>query len=133
MSQAMREAASGRRVRVTRDRALRAAVALADEAGLESLTMRSLARELGVVPMALTSTWRTRMISSRGWWTSSSGRPADLAGRDSQTLVSKERDPRNRRYRSVELTSAGRQAWQRRCATATWTCLPPSPSRSATP
>jgi AcrR family transcriptional regulator len=53
MSQAVREEASGRRVRVTRDRALRAAVALADEAGLESLTMRSLAQELGVVPMAL--------------------------------------------------------------------------------
>ena len=42
-----------RRARVNRDRALRAAVALADEAGLESLTMRSLAHELGVVPMAL--------------------------------------------------------------------------------
>jgi AcrR family transcriptional regulator len=41
------------RARVNRDRALRAAVALADEAGLESLTMRSLAHELGVVPMAL--------------------------------------------------------------------------------
>src|SRR4051794_24643930 len=53
MSQSVREAASGRRTRVTRDRALRAAVALADEGGLESLTMRSLAQELGVVPMAL--------------------------------------------------------------------------------
>src|SRR3954462_447601 len=53
MSQSVREAASGRRARVTRDRALRAAVALADEAGLESLTMRSLAQKLGVVPMAL--------------------------------------------------------------------------------
>jgi AcrR family transcriptional regulator len=53
MSRPIREAASGRRVRVSRDRALRAAVALADEAGLESLTMRSLAQELGVVPMAL--------------------------------------------------------------------------------
>src|SRR3954453_6864358 len=53
MSQSVREAASGRRARVTRDRALRAAVALADEGGLESLTMRSLAQELGVVPMAL--------------------------------------------------------------------------------
>src|SRR4051812_46018008 len=53
MSQAVRDAPSGRRARVNRDRALRAAVALADEAGLESLTMRSLAHELGVVPMAL--------------------------------------------------------------------------------
>ena|GEM_PF-984621 len=32
---------------------LRAAVALADDAGIESLTMRELAMELGVVPMAL--------------------------------------------------------------------------------
>jgi AcrR family transcriptional regulator len=53
ISQTVRVPASGRRVRVNRDRALRAAVALADEAGLESLTMRSLAQELGVVPMAL--------------------------------------------------------------------------------
>src|SRR3954464_6079685 len=53
MSQSVREAASGRRARVSRDRALHAAVALADEGGLESLTMRSLAQELGVVPMAL--------------------------------------------------------------------------------
>jgi AcrR family transcriptional regulator len=53
MSQAVRDAPGARRARVNRDRALRAAVALADEAGLESLTMRSLAHELGVVPMAL--------------------------------------------------------------------------------
>jgi AcrR family transcriptional regulator len=53
MSQAIREPAGGRRIPVTRDRALRAAVALADEAGLEALTMRSLAQGLGVVPMAL--------------------------------------------------------------------------------
>ena len=32
---------------------LRAAVALADNGGIESLTMRKLAMELGVVPMAL--------------------------------------------------------------------------------
>jgi AcrR family transcriptional regulator len=32
---------------------LRAAIALADEAGIESLSMRKLAEELGVVPMAL--------------------------------------------------------------------------------
>lgn len=44
---------SGARVRLNRDRALRTAVALADEAGLESLTMRKLAQELDVVPMAL--------------------------------------------------------------------------------
>lgn len=43
---------AGRRPPLSRDRVLRAAVALADEAGLESLSMRSLARQLGVVPMA---------------------------------------------------------------------------------
>jgi AcrR family transcriptional regulator len=38
---------------LTRERVLRAAVALADRAGVESLSMRNLAQELGVVPMAL--------------------------------------------------------------------------------
>ena len=38
---------------LSRERILRAAVALADEAGVESLSMRKLAHELGVVPMAL--------------------------------------------------------------------------------
>ena len=42
-----------RRVPLTRDRVLHAAVALADVAGIESLSMRKLAEELGVVPMAL--------------------------------------------------------------------------------
>ncbi|MEV0733223.1 TetR/AcrR family transcriptional regulator C-terminal domain-containing protein [Polymorphospora sp. NPDC050346] len=42
-----------RRTPLSRDRVLRAAVALADEAGIESLSMRNLAQELGVVPMAL--------------------------------------------------------------------------------
>ncbi|SNT43586.1 regulatory protein, tetR family [Asanoa hainanensis] len=42
-----------RRTPLSRDRVLRAAVALADEAGIESLSMRKLAQELGVVPMAL--------------------------------------------------------------------------------
>ena len=42
-----------RRVRLSRDRVLGAAVALADTAGIESLSMRKLAQELGVVPMAL--------------------------------------------------------------------------------
>ena len=41
------------RRRLNRDRVLRAAVALADEAGIETLSMRSLAQRLGVVPMAL--------------------------------------------------------------------------------
>jgi AcrR family transcriptional regulator len=38
---------------LSRERVLRAAVALADQGGVESLSMRRLARELGVVPMAL--------------------------------------------------------------------------------
>jgi AcrR family transcriptional regulator len=42
-----------RRTPLNRDRVLRAAVALADRAGNEALSMRSLAHELDVVPMAL--------------------------------------------------------------------------------
>ena len=42
-----------RRVQLSRDRVLRAAVALADNVGIEALSMRNLAEELGVVPMAL--------------------------------------------------------------------------------
>ena len=42
-----------RRVQLSRDRVLRTAVALADRGGLESLSMRTLAEELDVVPMAL--------------------------------------------------------------------------------
>jgi AcrR family transcriptional regulator len=38
---------------LTRDRVLRAAVALADDRGLEELTMRSLAKDLGVEAMSL--------------------------------------------------------------------------------
>jgi AcrR family transcriptional regulator len=38
---------------LTKERVLRAAVALADQGGVESLSMRNLAQELGVVPMAL--------------------------------------------------------------------------------
>ncbi|MCB2176895.1 MAG: TetR/AcrR family transcriptional regulator C-terminal domain-containing protein [Actinomycetales bacterium] len=44
---------TGRRPRLNRDRVLHAAVALADEVGLEALSMRRLAAELDVVPMAL--------------------------------------------------------------------------------
>jgi AcrR family transcriptional regulator len=44
---------AGRRLPLSRDRVLRAAVALADATGIESLNMRGLAHELGVVPMAL--------------------------------------------------------------------------------
>jgi AcrR family transcriptional regulator len=42
-----------RRAPLTRERVLQAAMALADEAGIESLTMRRLGEELGVGPMAL--------------------------------------------------------------------------------
>jgi AcrR family transcriptional regulator len=41
------------RVRLNRDRVLRAAIALADAAGIESLTMRKLGEELGVEAMSL--------------------------------------------------------------------------------
>ena len=41
------------RAPLTRDRILRAAVALADEGGVESISMRKIAEELDVVPMAL--------------------------------------------------------------------------------
>ncbi|OEJ37469.1 TetR family transcriptional regulator [Streptomyces agglomeratus] len=47
------QAEAARRPPLSRDRVLRAAIALADEAGIESLSMRKLAQELGVVPMAL--------------------------------------------------------------------------------
>src|ERR671924_638725 len=47
------QADAARRAPLSRDRVLRAAVALADHAGIEALSMRSLAQELNVVPMAL--------------------------------------------------------------------------------
>ncbi|MEV7176981.1 TetR/AcrR family transcriptional regulator C-terminal domain-containing protein [Kitasatospora sp. NPDC093679] len=48
-----RQADGGRRTPLSRDRVLRTAVALADRSGIDALSMRSLAQELGVVPMAL--------------------------------------------------------------------------------
>ncbi|MGY1594510.1 TetR/AcrR family transcriptional regulator [Geodermatophilus sp. SYSU D00708] len=42
-----------RREPLSRDRVLRAAVALADEVGIAAVSMRRLAQQLGVVPMAL--------------------------------------------------------------------------------
>ncbi len=44
---------AARRERLNRERVLHAAVALADEAGIAAVSMRRLAQELGVVPMAL--------------------------------------------------------------------------------
>ncbi|MFC9324614.1 TetR/AcrR family transcriptional regulator C-terminal domain-containing protein [Kitasatospora sp. NPDC057015] len=49
----VQQAEAARRAPLSRDRVLRAAVALADETGIEALSMRRLAQELGVVPMAL--------------------------------------------------------------------------------
>ncbi|MBP2216921.1 TetR family transcriptional regulator [Arthrobacter sp. CAN_C5] len=42
-----------RRIRLSRDRVLEAAIALADEGGIERLTMRRLGEELGVEAMSL--------------------------------------------------------------------------------
>jgi AcrR family transcriptional regulator len=51
---AMRAVAkAGSRRRLSRERVLRAAITHADAGGLEALTMRTLAEELGVAPMAL--------------------------------------------------------------------------------
>jgi AcrR family transcriptional regulator len=47
------EVSAKRRVHLTRDRVLRAAMQLADKGGIESLTMRSLAQKLGVEAMTL--------------------------------------------------------------------------------
>src|SRR6187399_3364854 len=49
----MPAAAVKRRTPLTRDRVLRAAIALADETGLEALTMRKLGQQLGVEAMSL--------------------------------------------------------------------------------
>ncbi|MFJ9518541.1 TetR/AcrR family transcriptional regulator [Kitasatospora sp. NPDC101801] len=48
-----RQPEAARRAPLSRDRVLRAAVALADAIGIDALSMRRLAQELGVVPMAL--------------------------------------------------------------------------------
>lgn len=47
------EATHTQRIPLNRDRVLRAAVALADATGIDALSMRRLAQELDVVPMAL--------------------------------------------------------------------------------
>src|SRR5256885_6051204 len=44
---------SGPRVPLSRERVLRAAITLADEGGIEALSMRKLAKELGVEAMSL--------------------------------------------------------------------------------
>lgn len=52
MSESIREV-RGERVRLSRQRVLRGAVAVADAGGIGALTIRSLARELGVKPMSV--------------------------------------------------------------------------------
>jgi len=47
------EASARPRAPLSRERILRTAVALANEGGVESLSMRRIAQELGVVPIAL--------------------------------------------------------------------------------
>jgi AcrR family transcriptional regulator len=47
------DSSAERRIPLTRERVLRAAVALADKSGIESLTMRVLGQELGVEAMSL--------------------------------------------------------------------------------
>jgi AcrR family transcriptional regulator len=47
------QVAAAPRARLTRERVLRAAVALADKGGIEAVTMRRLAKELGVEAMSL--------------------------------------------------------------------------------
>src|SRR6266540_2339384 len=49
----MTQHANARRTPLSRPSVLKAAVGLADEAGLEAFSMRRLAQQLGVVPMAL--------------------------------------------------------------------------------
>jgi AcrR family transcriptional regulator len=53
MAQVKQAKDGGPRVRLNRDRVLRAAVALADAEGIDAVSMRNLAEQLGVVPMAL--------------------------------------------------------------------------------
>jgi AcrR family transcriptional regulator len=53
MAKAELEATAERRTPLNRERVLRAAVELADREGVDGLSMRRLAAELGVVPMAL--------------------------------------------------------------------------------
>ena len=53
LSSAMTPQTNTRRTRLSRARVLQAAVAFADQTGLEAFSMRGLAQELGVVPMAL--------------------------------------------------------------------------------
>src|SRR4051812_16690063 len=53
LSRLMTKHKTTRRPPLTRDRVLEAAVARADQNGLDAFSMRGLAQELGVVPMAL--------------------------------------------------------------------------------
>ncbi len=59
-----------RREPVSRDRVLRAAMALADERGIDALTMRVLAGRLGIEAASLYNHVSARTTSSQGWRTS---------------------------------------------------------------
>ena len=59
------ESSSSWRVPLTRDRVLRAAIQIADEEGLDALTMCRLGQELGVQAMSLATTSRTRTTCTR--------------------------------------------------------------------
>jgi AcrR family transcriptional regulator len=59
------EAEAWTRAPLSRERVLGAAVALADSGGFESLSMRKLANELGVVPMALYKHVANKDLSAR--------------------------------------------------------------------
>ena len=54
---------------LSRERVLRAAIAVADAGGLGSLTIRSLATELAVKPMSVPTTSPARTPSSTASWT----------------------------------------------------------------
>ena len=53
MSTATETTTAGARIPLSKERVLRAAIAVADQGGIESLTMRKLAQELGVEAMSL--------------------------------------------------------------------------------
>ena len=63
-----------RRIPLSRDRVLAAAVVLADQVGIEALSMRRLAQELGVVPMALYKHVANKEELLMAWWTPLSAR-----------------------------------------------------------
>src|ERR1035441_1057920 len=96
MTQAVSESPA-ERARLSREKVLRGAVAVADTAGIGALTMRSLASELGVKPMSLYHYVASKeeildgivdlvfseieLPAADGDWRAGLGRPADSAPR----------------------------------------------------